>query len=156
MNSNGHDGPVCCYFRRFIVRPALTGNYRSVHPGDTWQSLTGWQANRHAGGLYIHLPPGVTFTFTSSHFYHLLCGWYRFVSPCVHEISSPTSTRVTSALTPGFPDFSPMASRKPAPASATGPDPGKIGEGHIRYLGALLIDKTELAKLFSGGVMAEG
>lgn len=48
-----------------------------------------------------------------------------------------------------------MAPRKPAPASTTGLDPGKIDEEHTGYLGASLINEVELAKLVSVGVVTK-
>lgn len=48
-----------------------------------------------------------------------------------------------------------MAPRKPAPASTTGLDPGKIDEEHTGYLGASHINEAELAKLVSVGVVTK-
>nr|ABA96163.1 hypothetical protein LOC_Os12g11490 [Oryza sativa Japonica Group] len=48
-----------------------------------------------------------------------------------------------------------MAPRKPNPASATGPDPGRIDDDTTAFLGASLVDDDELAKLVSSGVVVE-
>ena len=49
-----------------------------------------------------------------------------------------------------------MAPRKPNPASATGPDPGRINDDTTAFLGASLVDDDELAKLVSAGLLVEG
>nr|AAX95992.1 retrotransposon protein, putative, unclassified [Oryza sativa Japonica Group] len=49
-----------------------------------------------------------------------------------------------------------MAPHKPALALAIGPDLGKIGRDHTGYLGASLINETELTKLVLARVVAEG
>nr|CAE05580.3 OSJNBa0032N05.8 [Oryza sativa Japonica Group] len=48
-----------------------------------------------------------------------------------------------------------MAPRKPNPASATGPDPGRIDDDTTAFLGASLVDDDELAKLVTSGALAE-
>uniref|UniRef100_I1R326 Transposase (putative) gypsy type domain-containing protein n=1 Tax=Oryza glaberrima TaxID=4538 RepID=I1R326_ORYGL len=49
-----------------------------------------------------------------------------------------------------------MAPRKPNPASATGPDPGRIDDDTTAFLGVLLMDDDELANLISSSAVVEG
>nr|AAP53330.2 hypothetical protein LOC_Os10g22000 [Oryza sativa Japonica Group] len=49
-----------------------------------------------------------------------------------------------------------MASRKPNPASAKGPDPGRVDDDSTAFLGVSLVDDVELAKLVSSGALVAG
>nr|CAH66589.1 OSIGBa0111E13.7 [Oryza sativa] len=49
-----------------------------------------------------------------------------------------------------------MAPRKPNPASAKGPDLGRIDDDSTAFLGVSLVDDVELAKLVSFGALVEG
>nr|CAE02215.2 OSJNBb0002N06.5 [Oryza sativa Japonica Group]CAH66591.1 OSIGBa0092G14.2 [Oryza sativa] len=49
-----------------------------------------------------------------------------------------------------------MAPRKPNPASAKGPDPGRVDDDSTAFLGVSLMDDVELAKLVSSGALVEG
>lgn len=49
-----------------------------------------------------------------------------------------------------------MAPRKPNPASATSPNPGRIDDDTTAFLGASLVDDDELAKLVSASLLVEG
>nr|AAO73264.1 hypothetical protein [Oryza sativa Japonica Group] len=49
-----------------------------------------------------------------------------------------------------------MAPRKPNPASAKGPDPGRVDDDSTAFLGVSLVDDVELAKLVSSGALVEG
>jgi hypothetical protein len=49
-----------------------------------------------------------------------------------------------------------MVPRKPNPASAKGPDPGRVDDDSTAFLGVSLVDDIELAKLVSSGVLVEG
>jgi hypothetical protein len=49
-----------------------------------------------------------------------------------------------------------MAPRKPNPASAKGPDPGRVDDDSTAFLGVSLVDDVELAKLDSSGALVEG
>nr|ABA96697.1 Transposable element protein, putative, Transposase_28 [Oryza sativa Japonica Group] len=49
-----------------------------------------------------------------------------------------------------------MAPRKPNPASAKGPDPGRIDDDTTAFLGVSLMDDAELAKLVRSGALVEG
>nr|BAD03493.1 hypothetical protein [Oryza sativa Japonica Group] len=73
----------------------------------------------------------------------------------VYLQQAPHGQGVISTPSLAFLYFSVMAPRKPAPASTTGLDPGKIDEEHTGYLGASLIDEAELAKLVSIRVVTE-
>nr|AAX96425.1 Transposable element protein, putative [Oryza sativa Japonica Group]ABA92926.1 Transposable element protein, putative, Transposase_28 [Oryza sativa Japonica Group] len=49
-----------------------------------------------------------------------------------------------------------MAPRKPNPASAKGPDPGRVDDDSTAFLGVSLMDDVELVKLVSSGALVEG
>jgi hypothetical protein len=49
-----------------------------------------------------------------------------------------------------------MVPRKPNPALAKGPDPGRVDDNSTAFLGVSLVDDIELAKLVSSGVLVEG
>nr|CAD39385.2 OSJNBb0016B03.13 [Oryza sativa Japonica Group] len=68
---------------------------------------------------------------------------------------NPQVFRPFSSFATAYTPFA-MAPRKPNPASAKGPDPGRVDDDSTAFLGVSLVDDVELAKLVSSGTLVEG
>nr|CAE03953.2 OSJNBb0085H11.2 [Oryza sativa Japonica Group] len=78
-----------------------------------------------------------------------------YIVPANKRFLTPQVLRPFSSFANAYTPFA-MAPRKPKPALAKGPDPGRVDDDSTAFLGVSHVDDVELANLVSSGALVEG